>query len=111
MAKTTMDTINKVTIAAPKRRQISQSVLLFIVLLPPQYTLQSRVQPDLLAEHIPHEAAEGIAAVAFNALVDTVNVADEHRDTDATVFTDQGLHVAVHFGALGILCFATGQHQ
>jgi len=43
---------------------------------------QSGVQPDLFGEHEAHEAAQRVAAVTFDALINAVDVADKYRDAD-----------------------------
>src|SRR5882757_2480729 len=106
--KTMTDTISRVSRPPTRRRAINPSISMVD---DPASWLGSAFEPDVLGVGVAHQAAgrDRLEALQLSAM--GIEDAHEHRQTDAAVLVHQGLHLAVHLLALGLVGLAARRDQ
>ena len=46
------------------------------------------VEPDVLSEYVPHEPTQRVTSITFDALVNAIDVTDEHWNPHPALLTD-----------------------
>src|SRR5215216_4422506 len=106
--KTMTDTTSRVKRPPSTRRVIIPSISMVDV---PATWLGSALEPDVLGVGVAHQAAGRDRLQALQLGGVGIEDADEHRQADAAIVMHQGLHLAVHLLALGLVALAARGDQ